>query len=278
MNRKAIDAKLIKARELLGTRAFSLPELAVETGLSASHLQKSFKQAFGLSPAQYAAQRRLDSLKRNLRTAPDVTQAWVDSGFGSCSRVYEHGAAKLGMLPVQYKKGGAGLIIHWTVCASALGTALVAATERGICAVALGSDKAGLQAELESEFPAAQLNYVPDDHRFIADKVQQVAAALAGRTSEVPVELLGTAFQHNVWQALMKIPQGSTLSYAELAESLGMPKAARAVARACASNKVAVLVPCHRIIRGDGSLGGYRWGLPLKEKILGQEVACDNAA
>ncbi len=278
MNRKAIDAKLIKARELLGTRAFSLPELAVETGLSASHLQKSFKQAFGLSPAQYAAQRRLDSLKRNLRTAPDVTQAWVDSGFGSCSRVYEHGAAKLGMLPVQYKKGGAGLIIHWTVCASALGTALVAATERGICAVALGSDKAGLQAELESEFPAAQLNYVPDDHRFIADKVQQVAAALAGRTSEVPVELLGTAFQHNVWQALMKIPQGSTLSYAGLAASLGMPKAARAVARACASNKVAVLVPCHRIIRGDGSLGGYRWGLPLKEKILGQEVACDNAA
>ena len=278
MNRKAIDAKLIKARELLGTRAFSLSELAAETGLSASHLQKTFKQAFGLSPAQYAAQRRLDSLKRNLRTAPDVTQAWVDSGFGSCSRVYEHGAAKLGMLPVQYKKGGAGLIIHWTVCASALGPALVAATERGICAVALGSDNAGLQAELESEFPAAQLNYVPDDHRFIADKVQQVAAALAGRTSEVPVELLGTAFQHNVWQALMKIPQGSTLSYAGLAASLGMPKAARAVARACAGNKVAVLVPCHRIIRGDGSLGGYRWGLPLKEKILGQEVACDNAA
>lgn len=278
MNRKPVEAKLIKARELLGTRAFSLSELAAETGLSASHLQKTFKQAFGLSPAQYAAQRRLDSLKRNLRKAPDVTQAWVDSGFGSCSRVYEHGAAKLGMLPVQYKKGGAGLIIHWTVCASALGPALVAATERGICAVALGSDKAGLQAELESEFPAAQLNYVPDHHRFIAGKVQQVAAALAGRTSEVPVELLGTAFQHNVWQALMKIPQGSTLSYAGLAASLGMPKAARAVARACASNKVAVLVPCHRIIRGDGSLGGYRWGLPLKEKILGQEVACDNAA
>jgi AraC family transcriptional regulator, regulatory protein of adaptative response / methylated-DNA-[protein]-cysteine methyltransferase len=278
MNRKPIEAKLIKARELLGTRAFSLPELAAETGLSASHLQKTFKQAFGLSPAQYAAQRKLASLKKNLRTSGDVTQAWVDSGFGSCSRVYEHGAAKLGMLPAQYKKGGAGLTIHWTVCASVLGTALVAATERGICAIALGPDKAILQAELEAEFPAAQLNYVPDDHRFIADKVQQAAEALAGKAADVPLELLGTAFQHKVWQALMKIPKGQTLSYAELAQQLDMPKAARAVARACAGNKVAVLVPCHRIIRGDGSLGGYRWGLPLKEKILRHEGACDNAA
>lgn len=278
MNRNPVDAKLIKARELLGTRAFSLSELAAQTGLSAAYLQKKFKQAFGLSPAQFSAQRRLDSLKHNLRVAGDVTQAWVDSGFGSCSRVYEHGAAKLGMLPAQYKKGGAGLVIHWTVCDSALGTALVAATDRGICAVALGPDKAGLQAELASEFPAAQLNYVPDDHRFIADKVQQAAAALAGKAADVPVELLGTAFQHNVWQALMKIPKGQTVSYAELAQSMAMPKAARAVARACAGNKVAVLVPCHRVIRGDGSLGGYRWGLPVKEKILRQEAACDNGA
>ena len=277
MNRKPIEAKLIKARELLGTRAFSLPELAAETGLSASHLQKAFKQAYGLSPAQFAAQRRMDSLKKNLRSAADVTQAWVDSGFGSCSRVYENGAAKLGMLPAQYKKGGAGLTIHWTVCGTALGQALVAATERGICAVALAADKARLQAELANEFPAARLNYVADDHRFIADKVQQVAEALAGKTATVPIELLGTAFQHNVWQALMRIPQGQTRSYAELAQSLGMPKAARAVARACAGNKVAVLVPCHRIIRGDGSLGGYRWGLPLKEMILRGEAACDNA-
>ena len=276
MNRKPIEAKLIKARELLGTRAFSLPELAAETGLSASHLQKAFKQAYGLSPAQFAAQRRMDSLKKNLRSAADVTQAWVDSGFGSCSRVYENGAAKLGMLPAQYKKGGAGLTIHWTVCGTALGQALVAATERGICAVALAADKARLQAELANEFPAARLNYVSDDHRFIADKVQQVAEALAGKTATVPIELLGTAFQHNVWQALMRIPRGQTRSYAELAQSLGMPKAARAVARACAGNKVAVLVPCHRIIRGDGSPGGYRWGLPLKEKILRREAACDN--
>jgi AraC family transcriptional regulator of adaptative response/methylated-DNA-[protein]-cysteine methyltransferase len=276
MNRNAIDQKLYKARELLGTRAFSLPELAAETGLSASHLQRKFKQAFGLSPAQYAAQQRLDNLKRNLRKAGDVTQAWVDSGFGSCSRVYEHGAARLGMLPLQYKKGGAGLTIHWTTCETALGLALVAATGRGICAIALGSDTTCLQQELEREFPAAELNYVPDDHRFIARSVQQIAKALAGKSADVPVELLGTAFQHNVWQALMKIPKGVTVSYAELAKSLGMPKAARAVARACAGNKVAVLVPCHRVIRGDGSPGGYRWGLPLKEKILRQEGACDN--
>jgi AraC family transcriptional regulator of adaptative response/methylated-DNA-[protein]-cysteine methyltransferase len=278
MNRNPVDQKLHKARELLGTRAYTLPELAAETGMSASHLQKKFKLAFGLSPAQYSAQHRLENLKRNLRKDGDVTQAWVDSGFGSCSRVYEHGAARLGMLPVQYKKGGAGLTIHWTTCETALGLALVAATGRGVCTIALGSDTASLRKELEAEFPAAELNHVPDDHRFIARSVQQIAKALAGKSADVPVELLGTAFQHNVWQALMKIPKGVTVSYAELAESLGMPKAARAVARACAGNKVAVLVPCHRVIRGDGSPGGYRWGLPLKEKILRQEGACDNDA
>ncbi len=273
MTQHSTDAKLLKARELLSSRAFSLSELAAETGLSPSYLQRQFKKAFGLSPAGFAAQQKLSALKKNLRSAEDVTQAWVDSGFGSCSRVYEHGAAKLGMLPLAYKKGGQGLLIHWTHCDTALGLALVAATERGVCAVILGSSKDLMLAELHSEFPKAQLNYVPDEHDFIRDKVHAVAKSLHGKASHVAVELLGTAFQQKVWQALMKIPAGQTHSYAELAEQLAMPKAARAVARACASNKVAVLVPCHRIIRGDGSLGGYRWGLPLKEKILQQERA-----
>jgi AraC family transcriptional regulator of adaptative response/methylated-DNA-[protein]-cysteine methyltransferase len=271
MNQKKRNDKLEKARELLSLRAFSLPELAAQTGLSPAYLQKQFKQYFGLSPAQYSAQQKLLSLKKNLRSSQDITQAWLDSGFGSCSRVYENGAAKLGMLPADYKKGGDGLIIHWTVCESLLGMALIAATQRGICAVALGVNKLVLYAELQSEFPKAQLNFVEDTHQFIADKVQLVARALSGLPCAVSLELIGTAFQQKVWQALMKIPSGQTLSYSELAESIAMPKAARAVARACASNKVAVLVPCHRIIRGDGSLGGYRWGLPLKEKILKHE-------
>jgi AraC family transcriptional regulator of adaptative response/methylated-DNA-[protein]-cysteine methyltransferase len=273
MNQKIPNAKLEKARELLNSRAFSLAELAEQTGLSPTYLQKQFKLYFGLSPAEYIAQQKLSNLKKNLRSSEDVTQAWVDSGFGSCSRIYENGAAKLGMLPAVYKKGGQGLTIHWTVCETQLGMALVAATERGICAVALGNDIDKLLAELQTEFPKAQLNFVADSHQYIADKVQQVARVLSGLSSTVTVELVGTAFQQKVWQALMKIPKGQTLSYAELASEIAMPKAARAVARACASNKVAVLVPCHRIIRGDGTLGGYRWGLPLKKKILQQERA-----
>ena len=273
MNQKIQNLKLERARELLDTRAFSLSELAELTHLSPTYLQKQFKQHFGLSPAEYSAQQKLLKLKKNLRDRDDVTQAWVDSGFSSCSRVYENGAAKLGMLPAVYKKGGQGLIIHWTVCETALGLALVAATERGICAVALGADKSLLQAELQKEFPKAQLNFVADSHRYIADKVQHVARVVSGLPSAGSVELVGTAFQQKVWQALMKIPAGQTRSYAELAEQLAMPKAARAVARACASNKVAVLVPCHRIIRRDGTMGGYRWGLPLKKKLLQLERA-----
>ena len=170
------------------------------------------------------------------------------------------------------------MTIHWTVTDSVLGKALVAATERGICAVALADSEQVLLAELQSEFPGAVLNPVADGDRVIAATVKQVAESLSGKPVLTSVELIGTAFQHKVWQALMTIPKGQTRSYAELAEQLGMPKAARAVARACASNKVAVLVPCHRVIRGDGSLGGYRWGLPLKDAILRQERACDNGA
>ena len=271
MNTPIIDERLLKARALLSTRVFSLKALAEQVGLSSAYLQKQFKNAFGISPAEYSAQLKVASLKKNLRRADDITQAWVDSGFGSCSRVYQDGAAKLGMLPVAYKKGGAGMLIHWTIIDTVLGKALVAATERGICAVALADEPNALFEELRAEFPKAQLNAVPDGHQYIADRVRQVADALAGTKSQASIELLGTVFQHKVWQALMKIPKGQTRSYAELAEHLAMPKAARAVARACASNRVAVLVPCHRIIRGDGSLGGYRWGLPLKENILSRE-------
>lgn len=277
MNRLS-ESKIRQTCALIDSGTTSLAELSDAIGCSPAYLQKCFKQATGLSPAEYAAQRRIDQFKHSLRQGADVTQAWVDSGYGSSSRVYENGAARLGMLPAAYRRGGAGMTIHWTVTDSVLGKALVAATERGICAVALAASEQALLAELQSEFPEAVLNPVADSDRVIAATVKQVADSLAGKQALASVELIGTAFQHKVWQALMTIPKGQTRSYAELAEQLGMPKAARAVARACASNKVAVLVPCHRIIRGDGSLGGYRWGLPLKDLILQQERACDNAA
>jgi AraC family transcriptional regulator, regulatory protein of adaptative response / methylated-DNA-[protein]-cysteine methyltransferase len=258
MNSIDLESKLQRARQLLDARDIALHELASQVQLSPAYLQKRFKQAYGLSPADYAAQRKIGVLKKRLRQAPDITQAWVDSGYGSSSRVYENGAAKLGMLPADYRKGGAGLTVHWTMTSTALGAALIAATERGICAVALSESQSDLLAELQREFPNATLNPVSEGAALIADKVRAVADILAGRTAAVDIEL-------------MRLPTGQTRSYADLAEGLGMPKAARAVARACASNRVAVLVPCHRIVRGDGSLGGYRWGLPMKARLLERE-------
>ncbi len=252
----------------------SLTQLAKTVGWSPAYLQKQFVQAYGLTPAEFVSQQKFKSFKTELRKNSDVTRAIYEAGFGSPSRVYEQGAAKLGMSPLAYQRGGAGLQIHYTILQTRLGKTLIASTERGICAIALGDTENKLEQELRDEFPAAILKRVDagrDD--FIAPKVAAVVDYLAGKKSSVSLELMGTAFQQRVWQALMKIPAGETMSYAELAEKLRMPKAARAVASACAKNKLAVVVPCHRIIRGDGSLGGYRWGLPLKEKILAGELS-----
>ena len=266
------DPRLDKARSLLDGGDYSLDALGAEVGLSPTHLQRRFRAAFGLSPAEYRAQKKLATLKRELRGSGDVTRALYEAGYGSSSRVYEDGAAKLGMLPGAYRRGGEGLQIRWTIIETQLGQALVAATERGLCSIALGDDAAALEAELRGEFPKAQIAQVLDGRdEFLAPRVREVASMLSGRSGAVDVELIGTAFQQRVWQALMKIPPGHTLSYAQLAESLGKPTATRAVARACAQNKLAVIVPCHRIVRGDGSLGGYRWGLPLKDALLQRE-------
>lgn len=266
------DPRLDQARRLLDAQDLGLAELASAVGLSATHLQRRFRQAFGLSPAEYRSQRRLDGLKQGLRAGQDVTRALYDAGYGSPSRVYEHGAARLGMAPLAYRRGGEGMEIRWSISETALGLALVAVTARGVCAVLLGDDADALEVALRAEFPRAQFERVDagrDD--FLAPRVRAVADALASRSGSVPVELVGTAFQRRVWEALMRIPPGQTRSYAELAQSLGMPRSARAVARACAGNRVAVLVPCHRVIRGDGSLGGYRWGLPRKQALLEAE-------
>ena len=266
--------KLEQVRELLDAGEPSLNELAAAVGLSPSHLQRRFAARYGLSPAEYLAQRKLGTLKSALREGRDVSAALYDAGYGSPSRVYELGAAKLGMTPARYRAGGEGEQIRWSLLDTVLGTALVATTQRGICMIELGEDAALLEAKLHSEFPRASLERVDagrDD--FLAPRLRAVADALAGKQAQVDIDLIGTAFQKKVWDALMRIPRGETRSYAEVAAQLGAPRGARAVASACAHNRVAIVVPCHRVVRGDGSLGGYRWGLPLKERVLQRERA-----
>lgn len=274
MNKTSLPPQVIEARRLLEQESYALTKLAKTVGWSPAYLQKQFVQAYGLTPAEFVSQQKFKNFKSELRKSGDVTRALYEAGFGSPSRVYEQGAAKLGMSPLAYQRGGAGLEIRYTILETRLGKTLIAATERGICAIALAISESKLEKELRDEFPAAELRRVDAGRdEFIAPKVTAVVDYLAGKKSSVSLELMGTAFQQRVWQALMKIPTGETLSYAQLAEQLRMPKAARAVASACAKNKCAVVVPCHRIIRGDGSLGGYRWGLPLKEKILAGEMS-----
>ena len=267
------------ARQRLDVGEPTLTELAAAVGISASHLQRSFRARFGLSPAEYLAQRKLGALKSGLREGRDISAALYDAGYGSPSRVYETGAAKLGMTPARYRAGGDGEEIRWSIVETALGLAIVATTARGICMVELGDDVDALVHTLHAEFPHARLQQVDAGRdEFLAPRVCAVADALAGKRSRVSsnklsLDLIGTAFQKRVWDALMKIPAGETRSYAALAAAIDAPKAARAVASACAHNRVAIVVPCHRVIRGDGSLGGYRWGLALKQKLLGREGA-----
>jgi AraC family transcriptional regulator of adaptative response/methylated-DNA-[protein]-cysteine methyltransferase len=269
----AVDP-LERARRMLDIGEPGLSELSAAVGLSVSHLQRSFRRRFGLSPADYLAQRKLGSLRASLREGRDVSAALYDAGYGSPSRVYETGAARLGMTPARYRAGGDGEDVRWSLVDTALGQALVATTERGICMVELGEDADALETKLRAEFPRARLQRVDAGRdEFLAPRVRAVADALAGNEVRVPLALVGTAFQKRVWDALMKIPRGQTRSYAELAASLGAPRAARAVASACAHNRVAVVVPCHRVIRGDGSLGGYRWGLDMKRGLLERESA-----
>lgn len=270
------DDPVARARELLDHEDLSLPALSQRVGTAPHTLRRGFIERFGLSPSQYRAQSRVQRLRHQLREGHPVSAALYDAGYGSPSRVYQDGAARLGMTPASYRRGGAGMAVYYTLVDCPLGRALVATTERGVCSIALGDQDAPLQAQLRAEFPHALLERVDAGApEFVAPRVDAVARALAGRTDgpTVPVELLGTAFQYRVWEALMRIPAGQTRSYAELARALGSPDAVRAVAGACARNKVAVLVPCHRVVRSDGSLGGYRWGLPRKAALLEREAS-----
>ncbi len=248
----------------------TLEHLAQAVGASPYHLQRSFKAALGVSPKQYLAGRRQQRLRRQLTEQPTVTDAIYAAGYGSGSRVYEQTDELLGMTPSRYRRGGAGLEIRYALADCALGRLLVASTQRGVCAISLGDDDSRLVEGLQREFP--QASCTPADEPLQAT-VAAVLASLQGRelAAGLDIDLRGTAFQLTVWQALRQIPRGQTASYQEVAEAIGRPKAARAVAGACAANRLAVVVPCHRVIRGDGATGGYRWGTERKEQLLRDE-------
>jgi AraC family transcriptional regulator, regulatory protein of adaptative response / methylated-DNA-[protein]-cysteine methyltransferase len=248
----------------------TLRDLAAAVGLSPFHLQRSFRRVYGVSPKAFQDGRRLGRFRARVRAGDPVGVATYEAGFGSSRGLYDVARARLGMTPGAYRRGGAGETIRFTVVPSDLGRVLVAATDRGVCSVALGDDAEPLEAALRGEFPGAAI--VRDDAALAAlvDEVGRAAAGEAGRAA-LPLDLRGTAFQLRVWDALRAVPRGRTRTYSELAAAIGAPRAVRAVARACASNPVALVVPCHRIVRGDGGMGGYRWGLDRKRALLERE-------
>jgi AraC family transcriptional regulator of adaptative response/methylated-DNA-[protein]-cysteine methyltransferase len=254
----------------------TLAGLAARAGLSPSHLQRKFKAAFGMSPYEYAEACRTRSLKTELRQGSSVTNAIYEAGYGSSSRVYERTDARLGMTPAAYRQGGKGTRIDYAISASALGRVLLAATGRGVCTIRFGDDDTQLEADLRAEFPAAE---VRRNQAAVKRWLDALLHHLRGPDVplELPLDIRATAFQKKVWAHLRSIPAGRTESYGEVAAAIGEPAAARAVARACATNPVAVAIPCHRVVRGDGSSGGYRWGEDRKRALLQREAASVHA-
>ena len=268
-------AAIQKAREYLDTHAgetVSLTTLAKRAGLSPSHLQRSFKQLLGISPKEYQDAKRIGEFKSRLRAGDTVSRATYEAGFGSSSRVYERAGALLGMTPASFRKGGAGLRIAYSIAPTPIGRVLVATTDRGVCAVAMGASDAEVVAALRADFPNATLERNDDAHatwvRAVIDRITDPARSASHR---VPLDVDGTAFQWSVWKALQEIPAGERRTYTEVAKAIGRPKAARAVARACATNRVAVVIPCHRVVREGGDVSGYRWGVERKRKLLDRE-------
>jgi AraC family transcriptional regulator, regulatory protein of adaptative response / methylated-DNA-[protein]-cysteine methyltransferase len=234
-------------------------------------LARAFKRVLGITPREYAAARRIARFKQELKRRKHVSPALYEAGYGSTSRVYEHTHEHLGMTPAKYARGGAGIGIAYVTVPTSLGRLLVAASERGVCRVALGGDAAALEADLLTEFPAARV--VQDKSGTLHGWVSSILAYLDGREPDLdlPLDIQATAFQRRVWQELQRIPFGKTRTYADVARRIGRPTATRAVARACATNPVALVIPCHRVVRGDGELGGYRWGVERKEMLLERE-------
>ena len=266
----AVAARACRAIESAATPP-SLDELAAQAGLSPWHFHRVFKAATGLTPKAYAAAFRARRLREALDAAGgSVTDAIYDAGFNSSSRYYANAGRMLGMRARDYRAGGAGAVIRFAVGRCALGAILVAQSRIGLCAILLGDDPDQLVRDLQDQFPRAELiGGDPGFERLVAQVVGFVEAPAVGL--DLPLDVRGTAFQQRVWQALREIPAGSTASYGEIARRIGAPKAARAVAQACASNLLAVAIPCHRVVRRDGDVPGYRWGVARKRELLRRE-------
>ncbi len=248
----------------------TLPRLAEALGVSPGHLQRTFTRVTGVSPRAYAAARRLDAAKATMRAGADVTRAIHDAGYGSSSRFYDQARARLGMSPTSYRNGGAGRTISYATAASPLGQLLVAATDRGVCAVSVGDDDAVLVSALEAEFPRA---VIQRDEPAMQPTLDAVLAHMHDHAAiaTLPLDLTGTPFHHRVWQEPRSIPAGETRTYGQVVARIGQPGAARAVASACAANPAALVIPCHRVVRGNGTSGGYRWGRERKQALLEAE-------
>lgn len=258
-------------REIEEMPEAKLEELAGTAGLSTYHFQRTFKEIVGLSPKKYSEAIKMERFKEGIRDGSDVVTAMYDAGYGSSSRLYEKAAENLGMTPAIYKKGGKGMNINYIITDCELGKLLVARTPRGICSVTFGDTDKQLREGLDSEFPNAEI--AENDHDLKA-AVDAIIKYLAGKNKRLvlPLDLQATAFQMQVWDFLRKIPYGETRSYSEVAAEMGDKKKVRAVAQACAKNRVALLIPCHRVIASDGKLSGYRWGIDRKKKLLAAEA------
>jgi AraC family transcriptional regulator of adaptative response/methylated-DNA-[protein]-cysteine methyltransferase len=259
----------------------TLERLGREVGAGPHHLQRTFKRHFGVTPKEYVLALRAERLKDRLRKGDDVTTATYEAGYGAGSRLYEQANARLGMTPGMFRRGGEGAHIRFALATSPLGRLLVAATERGICAVRLGDDDETLAAGLEADYPRATVQRVAGGDPLEA-WVAVIVASLdesgaAAPLASLPLDVRATTFAWRVWRELQRIPRGATRSYGEVAAALGAPTAARAVARACAANPVALVVPCHRVVRAGGEPGGYRWGAERKRRLLAVEGALPGA-
>ena len=248
----------------------TLSALSEQLGVSSFHLQRTFKSVMGITPKDYAETSRMNRFKQGVRQGEAITSAIYDAGFGSSSRLYANASAQLGMTPATYGKGGRGAVINYAVVETALGRLLVAATTKGVCSVMLGDSDPSLKADLVREFPEAEIRH---EEKALRSSLKAVVQLLKNKSPHIdlPLDIRATAFQRQVWEQLRAIPYGETYSYGEVAKAIGQEKAVRAVARACATNPVALVIPCHRVIREDKSLGGYRWGLERKKQLLEQE-------
>jgi AraC family transcriptional regulator, regulatory protein of adaptative response / methylated-DNA-[protein]-cysteine methyltransferase len=266
----AIVARVCRLIETNLEEPLSLAALGKKVNMSPFHLQRIFKRSLGVSPRAYADACRFRAFKRHLKTGPSATNAVYAAGYGSSSRAYERTATRLGMTPSRYRRGGEQTCIHFLIVKCILGKMLVAATNKGICMIGFGNNIASLEHSLREEFPAAA--FQPGNPK-LQTWARSIVRHLNGHQPrlDLPLDIRATAFQSRVWTALRSIPYGETRSYTQVAKAIGQPKAIRAVAHACASNNVSILIPCHRVVRESGDLAGYRWGLKRKHDLLARE-------